>query len=89
MHSAVGERVERRDFRYKVLGNIVCPSTGSFDGDSLVGSINPRCRRCLARKQRTLALVDRSPVVIRTAPAPAPEPYMDPMLQALETRLRG
>ncbi|XP_065083989.1 1-acylglycerol-3-phosphate O-acyltransferase Pnpla3-like isoform X4 [Ochlerotatus camptorhynchus] len=84
--NAIDERVERRQFRYKVLGNIVCPSTGSLDGGSVVGPVNPRCRQCLARQQRALALVARGPVNIRTVPVP--QPNMDPMLQALETRLK-
>ncbi|XP_062711934.1 uncharacterized protein LOC109399662 isoform X3 [Aedes albopictus] len=89
LSNAVGERVERRQFRYKVLGNIVCPSTGSTDGDHLGGPVNARCGKCRTRQQRALALVGsagRSTVNVYTAARLEPE--MDPMLLALETRLR-
>ncbi|XP_021708556.1 uncharacterized protein LOC5580214 isoform X2 [Aedes aegypti] len=89
LSNAVGERVERRQFRFKVLGNIVCPSTGSTDGEYLGGPVNSRCSKCRTRQQRALALAGkagRATVNIHTAPRLEPE--MDPLLQALEIRLR-
>ncbi|XP_062563797.1 uncharacterized protein LOC134226810 isoform X4 [Armigeres subalbatus] len=89
--NAVGERVERRQYRYKVLGNIICPSTAagsSSDGVSVGGPVNPCCSKCRTRQQRALALVGRDEVSTVNIHTARMVPEMDPMLQALEIRLR-
>ncbi|XP_055594203.1 1-acylglycerol-3-phosphate O-acyltransferase Pnpla3-like isoform X2 [Uranotaenia lowii] len=86
--NANGTDVQRRQFQYKVLGNIVCPSTSkAIEG----GPINLGCQRCLARRQRALAARHASTCnqTVRVhLNSPGDYEAMGPIVRELESRFQ-
>uniref|UniRef100_A0A8D8DGS8 triacylglycerol lipase n=1 Tax=Culex pipiens TaxID=7175 RepID=A0A8D8DGS8_CULPI len=78
--NGVGTDIERRQFQYKVLGNIICPATSPS-----TEPMNPSCQKCLARRLRALSSGSGT-VQIRLNDQEARE--LVPMVRSLETRLK-